>query len=74
MTNATLLGHLGRALYPPRNLQPLPSRRVVPTGGGGGLFSKQSLVILMLGIMFGYLLLPVLLVQHLGFDDVAIKP
>ena len=37
-----------------------------------GLFSKQSLLILTIGIMFGYILLPMLLVQHLGFADLPI--
>lgn len=36
------------------------------------LFSRQSLLILTLGVMFGYILLPILLVQQLGFGDLSL--
>jgi hypothetical protein len=67
----SLLGNRGRALYPPRTNPTLQSRRgaPAPTPSGSGFFSRQSLMLLTVGVLFGYLLLPVLLVQHLGFED-----
>jgi hypothetical protein len=67
----SLLGNRGRALYPPRTNPTLQSRRgaPAPTPSGSGFFSRQSLMLLTAGVLFGYLLLPVLLVQHLGFED-----
>ena len=42
----------------------LNRRRGTATGGGGGgIFSSQSLVLLGVGVLFGYILLPVLLVE-----------
>lgn len=71
----SLLGHRGRSLYPVRPVQSLPNRRVDPlsNGGGSSLFSRQTLFVLMFGVMFGYILLPVLLVQHLGFEDLPMQ-
>jgi hypothetical protein len=43
-------------------------------GNNNALFSKHSVVILTVGIMFGYLLLPILMVQHLGFEDLPLMP
>ena len=75
-TSRSLLGNRGRALYPPRTNPSLVSRRGVPgsapSGNGGSLFSRQSLMLLTLGVLFGYLFLPMLLVQHLGFDDIHV--
>ena len=61
----------GRAVYPsvPQALPTTQQQR--NNGSGSSLFSRQTLIVLGTGIMFGYLLLPILLVQHLGFDDTA---
>jgi hypothetical protein len=69
----SLLGNRGRSLYPPRSTPPLLLRRggIHPPLSNGSVFSRQSLILLTVGVLFGYLLLPMLLVQHLGFDDVA---
>eukprot|EP00548_Thalassiothrix_antarctica_P007767 CAMPEP_0194131866 /NCGR_PEP_ID=MMETSP0152-20130528/2503_1 /TAXON_ID=1049557 /ORGANISM="Thalassiothrix antarctica, Strain L6-D1" /LENGTH=564 /DNA_ID=CAMNT_0038826753 /DNA_START=44 /DNA_END=1738 /DNA_ORIENTATION=- len=67
-----LLGYRGRVLYPKRPTQNVPSRRVVNNktlNNCTSIFSRQSLVILTVGVMFGYLLLPILLVQHLGYEE-----
>lgn len=69
----SLLGNRGRSLYPPRSSPTLLSRRggIVPLPSNGSVFSRQSLMLLTVGVLFGYLLLPMLLVQHLGFDDIT---
>mmetsp|Transcript_4875 Transcript_4875/g.7529 ORF Transcript_4875/g.7529 Transcript_4875/m.7529 type:complete len:573 (+) Transcript_4875:104-1822(+) len=71
----SLLGHRGRSLYPVRPVQSPPNRRVNPfnNGGSSSFFSRQTLFVLMFGVMFGYILLPVLLVQHLGFEDLPMQ-
>lgn len=66
-----LIGPRARAQYPRRRYEDeapyhIPSRR---NHAQPSLFSRQSLMILSLGILFGYLLLPVLLVQKLDFND-----
>lgn len=73
-----LLGNRGRALYPQRAVQHVPTRRVNSSshgilGGFSSLFSRQSLFVLSFGVMFGYLLLPVMLVQHLGFEELPMQ-
>jgi len=73
-SRSSLLGHRGRALYPPRSPPSLLTRRGFPsatTSMSGSFVSRQSLMLLTLGVLFGYLILPVLLVQHLGFDDMT---
>jgi FlaA1/EpsC-like NDP-sugar epimerase len=57
-------------LYPPRAFQAPQQPRPVRSNA---FFSKQSVIVLGLGIMFGYILLPILMVQHLGFDDLPIQ-
>lgn len=74
-----LLGPRARAQYPrrrygyeeevPYQLPDSPHDRRNNTAAQPSLFSRQSLMILSLGILFGYLLLPVLLVQRLDFND-----
>ena len=82
-----LLGPRARAQYPGRRLafeedasapyyNPYSnaSGRRSPQGQANTLFSRQSLMVLTIGILFGYLLLPMLLVQHLPFDDLSRLP
>lgn len=76
-----LLGPRARAQYPRRRHafeEDAPYHNPYSNAGGRRqgqpLFSRQSLMVLTLGILFGYLLLPVLLVQHLSFDDLPRMP
>lgn len=67
-----LLGHRGRQLYPPpRNNPDLMSRRgVAPLPSSqASWFSRQTLMVLIVGVMFGYVALPMLMIQNSGFDD-----
>jgi hypothetical protein len=41
------------------------------TSTNQAFFSKQSFIILSMGVMFGYVLLPMILVQNLGFDQMS---
>lgn len=71
-----LLGPRARAQYPRRRFiyeddapYHIPNSPATRRGHQASLFSRQSLLILSIGILFGYLLLPVLLVQRLDFND-----
>jgi len=69
-----LMGPRARAHYPRRRYAfedeaPYHIPRRNNAGAQPSLFSRQSLMILSFGILFGYLLLPVLLVQKLDFND-----
>lgn len=69
-----LMGPRARAHYPRRqhpftDEAPYHIPRSRHNSNQPSLFSRQSLMILSLGILFGYLLLPVLLVQKLDFNE-----
>lgn len=73
------MGPRARANYPRRqyafaNEAPYHIPRSSPNSRNQpSLFSRQSLMILSLGILFGYLLLPVLLVQKLDFNNLPVS-
>mmetsp|Transcript_1689 Transcript_1689/g.2309 ORF Transcript_1689/g.2309 Transcript_1689/m.2309 type:complete len:546 (+) Transcript_1689:43-1680(+) len=72
-----LLGPRGRQMYPlPPSRQHSPNligrRGVAPTTIQSKWCSRQTLTMLIFGIMFGYIALPVLVLQPVGFDDVKL--
>lgn len=69
-----LLGPRGRQMYPPRGNPDLYNRRgVPPTNQSTPWLSRQTLTVLVLGITFGYVLLPMVIVPKIGFDDVRME-